>query len=125
MSTEPQSQESSSTPRVQLNPTVAPEQARAIPSLTPEQSEATAEGQGKSVAESRGPLASTITMGAPVEIPRRTETKLDSDLEAEIAAALGGVENLSAGGEATAAPAAATDPETAAPPRAGRPCPWG
>ncbi|MFN7806938.1 MAG: 30S ribosomal protein S1 [Planctomycetaceae bacterium] len=115
MSTEPQSQEPSSTPRVQLNPTVAPEQARAIPSLTPEQSELTAEAQGKSVTESRGPLAETITMGAPVEIPRQAETKLDSDLEAEIAAALGGVEDLSAGGDVTAAPAAAGGSPAAAP----------
>ncbi|HBH52702.1 MAG TPA: 30S ribosomal protein S1 [Planctomycetaceae bacterium] len=113
MSNEPQSQDLSSTPRVQLNPTVAPEQARAIPSLTPERPDADAEQKSDNVVETRGPLAETITTGAPVEIPRRNDTALDQSLEAEIAAALTGVENLSAGGTpAAAAPAAAATPAT-------------
>jgi len=115
MSNEPQSQDLSSTPRVQLNPTVAPEQSRAIPSLTPERPEVDAEQKGEQAVETRGPLAETITMGAPVEIPRRHDTSLDQGLEAEIAAALSGVENLSAGGAtapAAAAPAAGAAPAT-------------
>ena len=89
MSNESTNPEETTPARVQLNPTVDPETARAIPSLAPEAAEAAAEGGVTSEVE-RGPLASSFTTGEAVAIPA-TESKLDADLEAEIAAAMQGV----------------------------------
>lgn len=111
MSNESTNPEETTPARVQLNPTVDPETARAIPSLAPEATEAAAEGGVTSEVE-RGPLASSFTTGEAVAIPA-TESKLDADLEAEIAAAMQGVSDLSAGGVepvAEAAPATEAKP---------------
>lgn len=103
-------------PRVQLNPTVDPELARAIPSITPESLASEAAGGPAAPAEhEQAPLAESLRTGESVEIPEKT-TALEPDLEAEIAAAMQGVRDLSAGGDETPPVAeGAVAPATAAP----------
>ena len=109
---EPVPQESSPFPRVQLNPTVDPEQGRPVPSILPDPSSQTpppaAETEAKSEPEAaqhdRGPSATAVAPREKVEIPAKG-TALDVDLEAEINDALSGVGSLALGdipGEGTA-----------------------
>lgn len=116
MSTEPASQEEAPAPKVQLNPTVDPEQARPVPTIRPDPS-APAEpppavtvpaGPAAETERERGPSATAVPSREQVEIPR-TST-LDAELEAEINAALADVGSLALG----EAPAA-SEPGTPAP----------
>ena len=104
MTTEPASQEDAPAPRVQLNPTVTPEQARPVPSFASESVEPAPppppvkdepEVEGKSQGE-RGPSATAVAPREKVDIPARG-TALDADLEAEINAALSGAGSLALG----------------------------
>ncbi len=117
MSTESAPSEQTPPPRVQLNPTVDPEHDRPIPSIVPELAEAApvVEEIVESIVQDPGPLAETIRTGEAVEIPAVTK-QLEPELEAEIAAAMAGVENLalgagdptpSAAGSSSSAPATA------------------
>ncbi|HEY2253854.1 MAG TPA: hypothetical protein VGH74_22420, partial [Planctomycetaceae bacterium] len=110
--TEPVPQESSSTPRVQLNPTVDPEQARPVPTIRPDPSSQTlppaaepeAQPEPNEAPPDRGPSATFVEPREKVEIPSKG-TALDVDLEAEINDALAGVGSLALGdipGEAAA-----------------------
>src|SRR5262245_44901495 len=114
MSTEPAPPETPPAPRVLLNPTVDPEQARPVPSIIPAPGAA-----AEAVAPAAEPVASPpapptfappATVAAPrekVEIPSRG-AQLDADLEAEIDAALSGAGSLAVGDvETGAAPVAA------------------
>src|SRR5258708_36921347 len=102
--TEPVPQETAPSPRVQLNPTVDPEQARPVPTIRPDQMlpapPAAVEPEGKSEpseeAHDRGPSATTVPPREKVEIPSKS-TALDVDLEAEINDALLGVGSLALG----------------------------
>jgi ribosomal protein S1 len=116
MSTEPAPQETPPAPRVQLNPTVDPEQARPVPSYysPPAGSPPTEPEKPKpapvTVAEPEpDPSATVVPSREKVEIPARVAT-LDSELEAEIDAALSGAGSLALGdipeAEAGAAPTA-------------------
>ncbi|MGE5192964.1 MAG: S1 RNA-binding domain-containing protein, partial [Deltaproteobacteria bacterium] len=97
MSTEPETQESAPAPRVQLKPTVDPEQARPVPSFFTEPSSpaATAETAPQPTPEppDRGPSATDVAAREKVEIPARGAA-LDAELEAEINAALEGGASL-------------------------------
>ena len=116
---EPVPQESSPSPRVQLNPTVDPEQAKPIPSIRPDSqsppaSESEAQSAAGPAAESakgdsakgdsdrhetshdRGPSATAVAPREKVEIPAKGAA-LDVDLEAEINDALSGVGSLALG----------------------------
>src|SRR5205823_1921317 len=80
MTTEPEPQESPPAPRVQLNPTVTPEQARPVPSFASEsvaappppppaaEEESTGEETSRSA---RGPSATAVAPREKVEIPTR------------------------------------------------------
>lgn len=114
--TEPTSETASAAPRVQLNPTVDPEQAKPIPSIRDEQpapAPATEEA-GSAPAEEgdseRGRRAPAAPKPEPVEVPsKRTSLTLDADLEAEINAALADGGSLALGdipGETPVAPRA-------------------
>ena len=114
---EPVPQESSPFPRVQLNPTVDPEQARPIPSIRPDPTsqsppaavETEAESETVAARHDRGPSATAVAPREKVEIPAQG-TALDVDLEAEINDALSGVGSLAVGdiaAEGTAASQAA------------------
>lgn len=102
--TEPQSQESSPSPRVQLNPTVDPEQAKPVPTIRPDPLSQTptlaveteAKPEPTEVRHDRGPSATAVAPREKVEIPARG-TALDVDLEAEINDALSGVGSLALG----------------------------
>jgi small subunit ribosomal protein S1 len=109
MSTEPAPQDSSSAPpRVQLNPTVDPEQNKAIPSLPSEPSVATATEPEPPDESLRAPSAAGIPrQEEKVEIPAKS-TQLDAELEAEIEAALAGQGSLALG-DAVPNAAAGTD----------------
>lgn len=101
---EPVPQESSPTPRVQLNPTVDPEQARPVPTIRPDQMppspppvvEPEAKAEPKEAPQDRGPSATYVAPREKVEIPARGAA-LDVDLEAEINDALAGVGSLALG----------------------------
>ncbi|RPI82620.1 MAG: S1 RNA-binding domain-containing protein, partial [Planctomycetaceae bacterium] len=99
--------------RIQLNPTVDPEHSHAIPSIPYEgvPAEAAASSTAADATDS-GPLAESLTVGEAVEIPAQT-TVLEPDLEAEIAAAMEGVQDLSTGAPE---PVSSASPGTAAPP---------
>ncbi len=83
-------------PRVQLNPTVDPEQAKAIPSPTLS-APPTASSEGDDVLDAAADAQSTAAMFAPpvssepVQLPPANE-ELGADIEAELAAALSGEE---------------------------------
>jgi small subunit ribosomal protein S1 len=118
MTTEPEPQESPPAPRVQLNPTVSPEQARPVPSFASESvappppaplavEEESADE--KASGSARGPSATAVAPREKVEIPARGAA-LDADLEAEINAALSDAGSLALG-DVPAAAAAATGDE--------------
>jgi len=103
MTTEPVPQETSPAPRVQLNPTVDPEQARPVPSFYSPPAGATPapaaepEPVPEPVAEpDRGPSATAVAPREKVEIPARGAA-LDSELEAEINSALSDAGSLALG----------------------------
>lgn len=105
MTTEPASQETAPpAPRVQLNPTVAPEQAKPVPSLpsssSPPASVETPVPEPKPepapTAPERGPSATFVPKREKVEIPRKGAA-LDDALEAEINAALTDMGSLAVG----------------------------
>ena len=114
MSTDPASQEEAPAPKVQLNPTVDPEQARPVPSIRPDPAaEAAAQppviepppaAEEHEPGRERGPSATAVAPREQVEIPRTTS--LDADLEAEINAALEGAGSLALGEPAPPAPGA-------------------
>jgi small subunit ribosomal protein S1 len=106
MSTEPVTQEEAPAPKVQLNPTVDPEQARPVPTIRPDPSSAAepappppvAAPEEPAAAEAepdRGPSATAVAPREQVEIPRTSA--LDAGLEAEINAALEGAGSLALG----------------------------
>lgn len=95
-------------PRVQLKPTINPEQARAIPALpmaptVPDNTAAAAEEPAAPVAEfsQPDPSATFFPTHSKVEIPSKSEG-LPPDLEAEIEAALSDVGSLALEGIAPA-----------------------
>src|SRR5579863_4733287 len=105
MSTEPAPQETVPAPRVQLNPTVDPDQARPVPSFyspppgaTPGKSvEAEPVPDAAPVVEpDKGPSATRVAPREKVEIPAGG-APLDSTLEAEIDAALSSAGSLALG----------------------------
>src|SRR6266478_1122342 len=97
MSNEPQTQESAPAPRVQLNPTVDPEQARPVPTFftetpppaPPEPVPAQPTLKSDDQEHGRGPSATVVAPREKVEIPA-AGTALDAVLEAEINEALKG-----------------------------------
>lgn len=110
-------------PRVRLNPTVDPAQAKAVPSPTlakPVQSEAPSAVPTESgttdeeiaAAQAAQQMAAPATPAQPVEIPAGED--LDADVEAEIAAAISG-EELAAVPVAASTPPADATAEVAAP----------
>jgi small subunit ribosomal protein S1 len=117
MITEPASQEMPPAPRVQLNPTVDPEQARPFPSLSsapggspPPEAEKPNPAPVAVAEPEPDPSATVVPSREKVEIPARV-TALDAELEAEIDAALSGAGSLALGdipeaAEAGAAPIA-------------------
>lgn len=117
MSTESSSPEAPVAPRVQLNPTVDPEQAKAIPSIAPSappapppaEPAAAAPASEAPPATQPAPSATEIPSREKVEIPSK-KTQLDTELEAEINAALEGMGSLAVDGGVpqTAEGAAAT-----------------
>jgi len=101
------SPETSSAPRVQLNPTVDPEQAKPIPTIqrdaTPAPVPTEAPAPEAVAVETKPERAPSPPPGPPrekVEIPAKG-TALDTDLEAEIEAALQGAGSLALGDAAT------------------------
>lgn len=102
--TEPVPQDTAPSPRVQLNPTVDPEQARPVPTIRPDQLPPTpppavepeAKPEPPAAQHDRGPSATTVAPREKVEIPSKG-TALDVDLEAEINDALSGVGSLALG----------------------------
>src|SRR5580692_10776834 len=102
--TEPEPQESSPSPRVQLNPTVDPDQAKPVPSIRPLSIQpgsppqppppvVETEPEPVEARHDRGPSATAVAPREKVEIPEKG-TALDVDLEAEINDALSGVGSL-------------------------------
>lgn len=108
MSTEPVSTEPPVVPRVQLNPTVDPEQDKAVPSLLPTAAVVPADDEPPDAAQpaAHDPAANEAPRrGEQVEIPSRS-AQLDADLEAEIEAALSGAGSLALGDGSAGAPVA-------------------
>ncbi len=107
MTTESAAQDVSSPPRVQLNPTVDPEQAKPIPSIRVDPSAPPPPVAETPVVEpvedvdagaDRGRSATFVPPREKVEVPsKRTTTALDAELEAEINAALTDVGSLALG----------------------------
>jgi small subunit ribosomal protein S1 len=108
MTTESVPQDVSSPPRVQLNPTIDPEQAKPIPSIRvdpsapppPPVAETPAVESAEEVdaGADRGLSATFVPPREKVEVPsKRTTTALDAELEAEINAALTDVGSLALG----------------------------
>jgi small subunit ribosomal protein S1 len=119
--TESISPETASAPRMLLNPTVDPEQAKPIPTIQRDAAAAPAPAEApvpqpapEPVAEEpkpkRGPSAEIAPPREKVEIPAKGAA-LDSELEAEIEAALSGAGSLALGDTAVATTAS---PEAAA-----------
>ena len=100
--TETTPEEVASTPRVQLNPTVDPEQAKPVPTIRDESPAVPAPTEpAPSVAEieaERGPSATHVPPKEKVEVPsKRSSQPLEADLEAEVNAALTGMGSLAVG----------------------------
>lgn len=73
--------------KIQLNPTVSPDQLRPIPTYSSEGSESTPAASPMSTAETRATGTTVASTPAPVNVPPES-TPLDSQLAAEIDAAL-------------------------------------
>jgi small subunit ribosomal protein S1 len=117
MSNEPQSQESAPAPRVQLNPTVDPEQARPVPTFftetppaaPPEPVPAQPAAKTEDEEHDRGPSATAVAPREKVAIPA-AGAALGAELEAEINAALEGGVGLALGELPGETPKAAAEP---------------
>lgn len=98
MTTEPAPQETAPAPRVQLNPTVSPEQDRPVPSFASEPAPPPVSEPPPPVEEAadRGPSATQVAPREKIEIPAKG-TALDAELEAEINSALSDAGSLALG----------------------------
>ena len=109
----PTSEDQPATTRVQLNPTVSPETDKPVPQYAGTSAAAVTETAEEPTVASVPPIPRVPTV--PIEVPRDSDSQLEADLEAEIAAAMSGVTGLSDGSDATTAIASeATAAATAA-----------
>ncbi|MBI3864508.1 MAG: S1 RNA-binding domain-containing protein [Planctomycetia bacterium] len=119
MSTESAPEDVAAPPRVQLNPTVDPEQAKPVPTIREQPAappaavpETPAPAETTDAGADRGRSATFVPPREKVEIPSKG-TALDAVLEAEINAALGDIGSLALGdvpSDGVAAAGPATEP---------------
>lgn len=110
---EPVAAAESEKPRVRLNPTVDPEQDKAVPYTSATAQEADKITAATEAAEAAEPVdkyfapqSSTMPKAEPVEIPTKRDVSIDSEMEREIAEALASGEIPGAISTPEAAPAA-------------------